>query len=188
MKLNFFFFFVCFFFLSQACTKHVHTGYSWWEQIKKILPNLSIISPLRGSCQRNAQGRVTHRSLCISEKKRDQKQGSHHISLWFLSFHSSPSPFTPPYRAYWVHREEEWEDEGGWKTLCIWKCPERGVIYVCIRCRFHYGPVAQVRSFQEHQGNLIRLSLITGHTGSGGELQMRGREGEEGCNRGRQKK
>lgn len=24
-------------------------------------------------------------------------------------------------------------------TLCIWKCPERCLIYVCIRCKFYYG-------------------------------------------------
>lgn len=52
------------------------------------------------------------------------------------------------------------------------------MIYVCIRCRFHYGPVAQVRSFQEHRGDLIRLSLITGHMGNrettdGGEKKKR---------------
>lgn len=55
------------------------------------------------------------------------------------------------------------------------------MIYVCIRCRFHYGPVAQVRSFQEHRGDLIKLSLITGHTGSretteGGEKGVQQRE------------
>lgn len=51
------------------------------------------------------------------------------------------------------------------------------MIYVCIRCRFHYGPVAQVRSFQEHRGDLIKLSLITGHTGSGGKLLTEERKG-----------
>lgn len=65
------------------------------------------------------------------------------------------------------------EEKEGWKTLCIWKCPERGVIYVCIRCRFHYGPVAQVRSFQEHRGDLMKLSLITGHTGIEGNYWQR---------------
>lgn len=76
------------------------------------------------------------------------------------------------------------EEKEGWKTLCIWKCPERGVIYVCIRCRFHYGPVAQVRSFQEHRGDLMKLSLITGHTGSAGnywqrQWEKRGRKKQE---------
>lgn len=51
------------------------------------------------------------------------------------------------------------------------------MIYVCIRCRFHYGPVAQVRSFQEQRGDLIKLSLITGHTGS--ERESRERKGEK---------
>lgn len=52
------------------------------------------------------------------------------------------------------------------------------MIYVCIRCRFHYGPVAQVRSFQEQRGDLIKLSLITGHTGS--ERESRERKGDRG--------
>lgn len=58
------------------------------------------------------------------------------------------------------------------------------MIYVCIRCRFHYGPVAQVRSFQEHRGDLIKLSLITGHTGSRETTSG----GEKGCSRGRKEK
>lgn len=58
------------------------------------------------------------------------------------------------------------------------------MIYVCIRCRFHYGPVAQVRSFQEHRDDLIKLSLITGHTGSRETTEG----GEKGCSRGRKEK
>lgn len=67
------------------------------------------------------------------------------------------------------------------------------MIYVCIRCRFHYGPVAQVRSFQEHRGDLIKLSLITGHTGSrgkttdGGRERVQQREKREGGEREREK-
>lgn len=130
--------------------------------LKKILPSLGIISPLSGSCQHNIRGRITDRS----GKERRKKRG---VSSPFLACHSSPST-----QAHWVERETRGRG-GGWKTLCIWKFPERDVIYVCIRCRFHYGPVAQVRSFQEHRGDLIRLSLITGHAGSGGKLQTRGR-------------
>lgn len=62
------------------------------------------------------------------------------------------------------------------------------MIYVCIRCRFHYGPVAQVRSFQEQRGDLIKLSLITGHTGSRGKTTDGGRERKSGCSRGRKEK
>lgn len=58
------------------------------------------------------------------------------------------------------------------------------MIYVCIRCRFHYGPVAQVRSFQEHRGDLIKLGLITGHTGSWETTDG----GEKRCNRGGKEK
>ena len=67
------------------------------------------------------------------------------------------------------------------------------MIYVCIRCRFHYGPVAQVRSFQEHRGDLIKLSLITGHTGSRGKTtdgrreRVQQREKREGGEREKKK-
>lgn len=68
------------------------------------------------------------------------------------------------------------------------------MIYVCIRCRFHYGPVAQVRSFQEHRGDLIKLSLITGHTGSRGKTtdgrreRVQQREKREGGEREKKKR
>jgi len=32
-------------------------------------------------------------------------------------------------------------------TLCIWKCPERCLIYVCIRCKFYYGTQGELRDF-----------------------------------------
>lgn len=32
-------------------------------------------------------------------------------------------------------------------TLCIWKCPERCLIYVCIRCKFYYGTQGGLRDF-----------------------------------------
>lgn len=153
------------------------------SHLKKILPNLSIISPLSQSCQHNRQDRT---GLSPSLKKK--KRGS---SPLFFSISPFPSITTSPPSLHtkligWKERERgmgrrwrwKWRGVGGWwKTLCIWKCPERGVIYVCIRCRFHYGPVAQVRSFQEHRGDLIKLSLITGHTGSGGKLLTEERKG-----------
>jgi hypothetical protein len=45
-------------------------------------------------------------------------------------------------------------------TLCIWKCPERCLIYVCIRCKFHYGARAVVWFGAEHISALIRSDLI----------------------------
>lgn len=120
----------------------------------------------------------------FKKKKRHNKEGLITF-LFFLSCLFSPlPPLSPSLHTKLTGWKKEREGErkrngkGGWKTLCIWKCPERGVIYVCIRCRFHYGPVAQVRSFQEHRGDLIRLSLITGHMGNrettdGGEKKKR---------------
>lgn len=40
--------------------------------------------------------------------------------------------------------------------------------------------MAQVRSFQEHRGDLIKLSLITGHTGSSGGRLLTGGCATEG--------
>lgn len=105
------------FFLSRAPSfthTHIHTGCRQWEQmscshLKKILPNLSIISPLSQSCQHNRQDRITDGSLSFFEKK-PQKRGTHHLTL-FLSRHSSPPP---AYKAHWVEREnEEWEGGEG---------------------------------------------------------------------------
>lgn len=60
-----------FFFHLLSCSfthTHIHTGCRQWEQmsrshLKKILPNLSIISPLSQSCQYNRQDRITGESL-----------------------------------------------------------------------------------------------------------------------------
>lgn len=133
------------------------------SHLKTTLPNLSIISPISCYCQHNRQARITDRSFWGGK---NAKIGTHHLSFSiFLSISSPPHPSTQ-ISLGGRRGKRRMGRKGEWKTLCIWKCPERGVIYVCIRCRFHYGPVAQVRSFQEHRGDLIRLRLITGHTGS----------------------
>lgn len=66
------------------------------SHLKKILPNLSIISPLRQSCQHNRQDRITGFSL--SSKGRHEKEGLiASLSLFFFfSISLFPSITTSP--------------------------------------------------------------------------------------------
>lgn len=185
-------FFFCYTLRFTHTHAHIHTGYRQWEQmscihLKKILPSLSILSPLSQPCQHNRQDRITDGSLSFFKKatKKERLIPSLFFYLAIRLHTTSTPPSLHTKLIGWKERGNgEWEGGEGWKTLCIWKCPERGVIYVCIRCRFHYGPVAQVRSFQEQRGDLIKLGLITGHTGSWETTDG----GEKGCNRGRKEK
>lgn len=74
-------------------------------------------------------------------EKKKQKQNNlsapttiPHCHLYITCPFSSPPP--PPPSAQHSSSLGKKQDE---MTLCIWKCPERCLIYVCIRCKFYYG-------------------------------------------------
>lgn len=83
-------------FLSHEHT-HAHTGYTQSEQmlshhLKKILPNLSTISPLSQTCQHNRRDRITSLSLSLKKKKKRRHKKQEGF-ITFLSFFFSILPF-----------------------------------------------------------------------------------------------